>query len=274
MRDKEASHTGNHQSNNSVACGDELRTAESTEHGRLRSEIKLTDCVTALATVVVAAATVWNVVFVGGQLREMHDSGVDTHLLAQAARDQARIAKEVLIATERPQIAVSLDPAGPITWDNGRFEISYRITLRNIGKAPATDTRHVESVSLGLDSDLLRDQRSLAETSNMRGLGHWTILSNEDRAHIIRQQVTREQIDAAAKQWTSSGTERLIRPVIVGVVYYKFGEETYQTGFIYEVGFWDAAKGITITAVSPDDGPIAPEQVRIRRHPEADGYVN
>ena len=40
-------------------------------------------------TVIIALATVWNVIYVGRQLKEMKSSGIDTQNLARAAKDQA-----------------------------------------------------------------------------------------------------------------------------------------------------------------------------------------
>jgi len=60
----------------------------------LKERIALTDILMVIATIVIAGATIWNVIYVRGQLEEMHSGGVDTHNLAIATQhlaDAARI---------------------------------------------------------------------------------------------------------------------------------------------------------------------------------------
>ena len=55
----------------------------------------------------------------------------------------------------------------------------------------------------------------------------------------------------------------------------QFDDAVHHTGFIYEIGFWDQTKGISVTAIDPvGDGNIPFDRVRIRRYPGVDGKVD
>jgi hypothetical protein len=68
---------------------------------------------------------------------------------------------KTLIAANRPWIAVAIDPAGPIIWRDGGLEVSYKITLKNIGKSPALKVSYAEAIILDRDANLAAQQQDL-----------------------------------------------------------------------------------------------------------------
>jgi hypothetical protein len=185
---------------------------------------------------------------------------------------------KTLIATNLPWVAVAIDPAGPIIWRDGGLEVSYKITLKNIGKSPALKVSHIEGIILDRDANLAIQQQDLGIFLNgahpLSGLAN--IMPGDDRQMICHEQVNRREVEKARKPWAGIGPD-LITPVLIGIIHYmtQFDTEVRQTGFIYEIGFWDQAQGFTHTALDPaSDGDIPFERVRIRRHPQVDGRVD
>jgi hypothetical protein len=200
---------------------------------------------------------------------------------ANAATEAANIAQKQLEVTERPWVAVVVEPVGRITWNDGGLQYSFKITCKNIGKTPAFDVMHFESTTLKRPEDVGAAQRDLAKgfSINEPSDGADNIMPGDDRQTIVQYQVSRKDIEDAIaysnQKWPKAPA--LITPSLIGVVYYRssLDKERHQTGFIYEVGFWDPAKGITVTALDQrSDGNIPPDRVRIRHHPYADGRID
>lgn len=140
-------------------------------YGPLHAAVSWTDqhgaAVTALATVVIAVATIVNVVYVGGQLAEMRSSSTQTEKLitsnadfAKAAKDQAAAAviqaqaeqtsanaaieqlaiqREVLNRTYRPRISVNFAAVGDIEISDKKFAGDVTFTAINHGASDATN---------------------------------------------------------------------------------------------------------------------------------------
>lgn len=200
---------------------------------------------------------------------------------ADAAEKAANTAQSQLEVAERPWIAIVVEPAGWITWNEGGLQYSFKITCKNIGKTPAFEVMHFESTTLKMLEDVGEAQRDLAKSFaiNRPSYGADNIMPGDERQVIVRYQVPRKDVEDAIaysnKKWPKA--QALIAPALIGVVYYRssLDKERHQTGFIYEIGFWDPAKGITVTALDPrSDGNIPPDRVRIRHHPDADGHID
>ncbi|WP_432260851.1 hypothetical protein [Cupriavidus sp. TMH.W2] len=194
---------------------------------------------------------------------------------ADTSTQANNLSRQSLIADQRPWIAVSFEPAGPITWPAGGLQISYKDTLKNIGKSPALNLKHVQGIALALDIDL-PEQASLRRLIAANNTGAINLMPGEEIQVIGHIQRSRDEVTRSAAAWAGDGPSGS-RPVLIGAADYKtsFDDEVRTTGFIYEVGFWDPAKGITVTAMDPlADGEIPPERVRIRRRPNIDAPVN
>lgn len=198
---------------------------------------------------------------------------------ADAATKAATTAEQQLEVAERPWVAVVVEPAGWITWNDGGLQYSFKITYKNIGKTPAFEVTHFESTTLKRLEDVGAAQRDLAKGFINATLDTANIMPGDERQTIVHTQVSREDVEAAIaysnQRWPKAPA--LISPALIGVVYYRssLDKERHQTGFIYEIGFWDPAKGITVTALDPrSDGNIPPDRIRIRHHPYADGHID
>lgn len=195
---------------------------------------------------------------------------------ADTSTQANNLSRQSLIADQRPWIAVSFEPAGPITWSAGGLQVSYKVTLKNIGKSPALNLKHIQGVTLPFDADLLAEQATLRRLIAANNTGAINLMPGEEIQLIGHIQKTRDEVTRSAAAWGGDGP-KLIQPVLVGAADYKtsFDDDIRTTGFIYEVGFWDPTKGITVTAMDPlADGDIPPERVRIRRRPNIDAQVN
>ena len=128
---------------------------------------------------------------------------------------------KTLIAATRPWIAVAIDPTGPIVWRDGGFEVSYKITLKNIGKSPAIKVSHVEAIILDMDANLAAQQQDLGIFLSVEHplYGLSNIMPGDDRRMIIHQQVNRREVEKAMKPWAGIAPG-LITPVLIGVVHY------------------------------------------------------
>ena len=164
---------------------------------------------------------------------------------AKAAKESAEIAKTTLIAAHRPWLTVSIEPAGEMNFNEGWFNLSYAEQERSNPDPFAAN-----------------------------------IMPEDQWQQIVHSHTGAEAVDKALAVYTTKWQLHpgRIRPTLIGAVTYKttLDGDVHQTGIIREVGFWDSAKGITVTAIDPrEDGPVIPEErVRIRRHPTADGDIN
>ena len=123
---------------------------------------------------------------------------------------------KTLIAATRPWIAVAIDPTGPIVWRDGGFEVSYKITLKNIGKSPAIKVSHVEAIILDMDANLAAQQQDLGIFLSVEHplYGLSNIMPGDDRRMIIHQQVNRREVEKAMKPWAGIAPG-LITPVLI-----------------------------------------------------------
>lgn len=198
---------------------------------------------------------------------------------ANAATASNELSRRALVADQRPWLTVEIEPSGPIRWPNGGLEVSYKLTIKNIGKSPALGVTHLESVVLDRNASLATQQKEIQKSVSMVGstFGAANIMPDDKRQMIFTMQVRPEDVERAAAPWTGEGGPKLVTPVLIGSVEYRtgFDDQPHHTGFIYEIGFWDPAKGITVTALDPEhDGELPMPGVRIRRHPEIDGAVD
>jgi hypothetical protein len=202
---------------------------------------------------------------------------VSANAAVAAANSSSRandLSRQALIADQRPWVSVSIEPAGPITWPNGGVQIPYKITLKNIGKTPALRLRHFEAIVLDINADLPGNQAAIRRL--LPATGGMNLMPGEDAQLIVNVQATAQQVQQSAAPWAGEGP-RLIMPVLVGSAdyYTQFDDGVHTTGFIYEIGFWDPAKGITVTAMAPvNDGNIPVDRVRIRRRQDVDVTVD
>jgi hypothetical protein len=251
----------------------EKRAEEASEYGVFFGRrLKITDALLTLFTLLLVIVGIGQGIF-------LYRTDQGTHKAANAAEDAAKVAKDTLVAANRPWISVSVEPAGPITWNDGGLQVRYKIILKNIGKSPALNVTHIEAISFEGDTALVEQQRNMPKAVAAAQLfGVANIMPDDFREMIIQEQVDRETIEKYAASWTAAGGgPKLIMPVLLGTADYttQFDSIKRHSGFIYSVGFWDPAKGIIVTALDPaSDGAIPAERVRILRHHRVDGAVD
>ncbi|MBT2795299.1 hypothetical protein [Paraburkholderia strydomiana] len=196
---------------------------------------------------------------------------------ANASSKANDLSRQTLIADQRPWIAVSIEPAGPITWANGGMQVPFKVTLKNIGKSPALRLRHIEAMVLDMNADLPGTQVTFRQMLAVGGgIGAINLMPGDEAQLIVNQQADAQNVERSSAAWAGEGP-KLVVPVIVGSAdyYTQFDTNAHTTGFIYEIGFWDPAKGVTVTAMDPvADGDISQDRVRIRRRFDVDALVD
>jgi hypothetical protein len=139
--------------------------------------MQLSDWFTAVGTVVIAVATIWNVFYVGGQLREMHDSSettnklvVATQNLATAGESQAKAAGLQAGALDKLRLAGEAQAAAAdklrlageaqadatkALADNSGRQIDALLRSANAAREQA-DAARVQAVAVGRSADAAR----------------------------------------------------------------------------------------------------------------------
>jgi hypothetical protein len=190
---------------------------------------------------------------------------------ANSAIKSNELSRQTLIADQRPWVTVNVEPAGPLIWMNGGFQVSYLFTIKNIGKSPALNVTNLAAVNLDRTSDLSKEQAILSKIQDGGlSIDALNLMPEEERKIINHQQVDVAQVGRAVDP-------KLIIPVLIGTIEYRtqFDRTIHHTGYIYEIGFWSPEKNITVTAMRPVlDGNIPTERVRIRRHPFQDALLD
>jgi len=249
--------------------------SSTTDH--VENEKNIWDKASTVTSILLALVALIQIVLVLNANESARISANAAVAAANASSKANDLSRQALIADQRPWIAVSIEPAGPITWANGGMQVPFKITLKNIGKSPALRLRHIEAMVLDMNADLPGTQATFRQMlAAGGGIGAINLMPGDEAQLIINQQADAQNVERSSAAWAGEGP-KLIVPVIVGSAdyYTQFDTDVHTTGFIYEIGFWDPAKGITATAMDPvADGDISQDRVRIRRRSDVDALVD
>ncbi|MGF6879163.1 hypothetical protein [Paraburkholderia sp. MM5477-R1] len=244
------------------------QASSATDHAE--DEKNVWDKATTITSILLALVALVQIILVLNANESARISANAAVAAASASSKANDLSRQALIADQRPWIAVSIEPAGPITWQNGGMQVPFKITLKNIGKTPALRLRHIEAMVLDINADLPGTQATFRKMLPAGGgIGAINLMPGDQVQLIINQQADAQNVARSSAAWAGKGP-KLVMPVIVGSAdyYTQFDTDVHTTGFIYEIGFWDPAKGITVTAMDPiADGDISQDRVRIRRRP-------
>jgi len=167
---------------------------------------------------------------------------------AQAAKQSAEVAKDTLVATNRPWISVDIGIASDLTYDaQGDARIVIKFILKNVGKSPATNVR-IEPEFAVIFGDSRPFQKAISDRQKLRpaGLGNLgvTLFPGETQIHSHNLPISRVAIDTYIKKMAADYGEEAAKtmgmsflPTLVGCVDYKFtfAEGHHQTGFILDL---------------------------------------
>jgi len=250
---------------------------DSSATGPAENEKNIWDKASTLTSILLAFVALVQIALVLNANESARISANAAVAAANASSKANDLSRQALIADQRPWIAISIEPAGPITWANGGMQVPFKITLKNIGKTPALRLRHIEAMVLDMNADLPGTQAMFRKMLPAGGgIGAINLMPGDEAQLIINQQADAQNVERSSAAWAGEGP-KLVLPVIVGSAdyYTQFDTDVHTTGFIYEIGFWDPAKGITVTAMDPlADGDISQDRVRIRRRSDVDALVD
>jgi hypothetical protein len=199
---------------------------------------------------------------------------VVTYIAAVAAKRSADVARDTLIAAQRPWVSVQgIEIRGPLTFEDGEARIDLRFNLKNVGNSPARRVSINAKLIISNNVSVLAEQRRFADHFR-RNPAH-----NE-----IRPEVTLwpgETLDfprlvfmqgddmPRIKEWADRASPHPIAlPLLIGCVDYEFtfAEGHHQTALIYDLHRVDqfAAEGQTVLGAIPLEGTIPEHDLNIR----------
>jgi hypothetical protein len=165
---------------------------------------------------------------------------------AQAAKDSADVARDTLVATNRPWIQViSITITGPLGFGReygddvgGGFDLD--ILVKNVGKSPAI--RVDVSAELAFTFSPLESQKTFFDNIK-KSLDHPrvlrpenTLFPEEEATFHIRAWTNREQIERA-REWAGKMPDNRANLTLIGLVHYEFpfASGIHQTGIISDL---------------------------------------
>jgi hypothetical protein len=168
-------------------------------------------------------------------------------LTAEAAKVAADIAKSTLIETDRPWISINAEIDGPLIFGPEEIEIPLKITLKNIGRSPAT---HVQLLETEMCPNIVRARsrgEDIARTYVSALLGYGIVLfpGNEfisnDIYDIKPKMLRAEFIEHIRKLAADLATEGIPvdheRPALMVPVFYNLAGEhkSRHTILLFEI---------------------------------------
>jgi flagellar basal body-associated protein FliL len=196
----------------------------------------------------IARYNLWLMIFTGVlafvaliQIAFLLNADKTTAKAANAAQDSAAIARQTLIASNRPWISISTPvPEGQLMWEEKGARITVNLTIKNIGKNPAFDiATEADQFVMGPDNFDIGAavtkhcaevrQRQIARAAN----GHHgeVLFPDETLPQKFGLLFSREQIDAAAK---NMGRPFFSAVVVICVDYRSpITKQSHQTGLAY-----------------------------------------
>jgi hypothetical protein len=198
---------------------------------------------------------------------------------AKAAKDSAEVARDTLIATNRPWLSVTLDRASDLVITNAKeARVSIIFRLKNTGHSPALNahvTADIVPIMSGGGRMALDDMKEICDRvrdapQGKNLIGH-TIFPGDTFDMIISMSVTRDKFESLLKDIPSAKdipeTMDFFVPVVVGCVSYRlpFADGNHVTEF-----YADLRKNNPQTPNVPDsfkwaDGNVPLSQLLLMR---------
>jgi hypothetical protein len=168
---------------------------------------------------------------------------------AQAAKESADVARDTLVATNRPWIQIkSIAITSPLGFGREYGNdvgggVNLALLVKNVGKSPAI--RVGAEVQLAWTFDELASQREFCEIiKRVRDpalqtrtlLPENTLFPDDEMTFHIRAWTNREQIERALN-WAGNIPDNKVNLKLIGCVYYEFSfaPGLHQTGIIFEL---------------------------------------
>lgn len=192
---------------------------------------------------------------------------------ANAAKESADVARDTLIATNRPWVSVDIGIGSDLVYDTeGNARITINFLLKNVGKSPAANVQIIPKIAV-IFGDSKSIQKEIAAAVRMKppGLGNLgvTLFPGDTQLHAQSLPISRADIDAFNKKMAADYGEMSIGtaflPTLVGCVDYKFTftEGHHQTGFILDLRRRDPATPNAAFGFDIKDGNVAANRLSL-----------
>ena len=203
--------------------------------------------------------------------RQIASSACDTAKMIANAAEQAKAmgklatANEASIAvmlrqleaSERPWVAVSIAPRGPLRFDeSGGAYVMLLLTLKNVGGSVATHMGFKYKL-IANPRDVITEQYAIAKRIQPDASGE-VLFPRERNREPIYCAVSKEDIERG--DIMTDGDDRYVMLSIVGVVAYRFAtsSDPHITRFAYRVGRVDSKMVLRGVKVG---GELPPEEI-------------
>lgn len=197
------------------------------------------------ANIASALATIFAAAFAAGAYEASLRAVGEARSQVEAARTANGIARDALVAADRPWVRVDVSMNGPVRTSLKGTNFSLRFTLKNVGHSPAMLVAlHASMVLDAQATDLLADQRKLCgplRAGAPQSVGDGKFLFPDQEVVLVRGtsfDLSRANVD----RWSLTGAPRSLKlqlsPAVVGCVAYRFAsgdDRQHQTGFIYSI---------------------------------------
>jgi hypothetical protein len=185
------------------------------------------------ATIALFNATAGLAFFGWRQSKDMKASIVVAKVAADAAKESADVAKDTLVATNRPWISVGISIGSDLTYDGqGDARVIINFVLKNVGKSPAANVQ-IDAEIVPIFGDTRPFQKAIADRNKIRpaGLGNLgvTLFPDEIQTHSHNLPISRASIDTHVKKMAADFGDDAAKKMgltflatLVGCVDYKF----------------------------------------------------
>jgi hypothetical protein len=213
---------------------DHAKNGQAAQHKEEKSEFwsaKLTDWLLAVFTFFLVAFTyrLWK----------------STEKLWETTDASVKLAREEFITSHRPWLRVDVEIFGPFEyWPNDMASCSFKITIMNIGTAPAHKVLIDCEMMIGPDPSVRAIQSRLADAAKTGRVGP-SLFPNQPLNLDMRFEISLDRLKKIKP--LDDGTVMFV-PELIGVVSYDaaISDQKHQTGFHYHITRyepdWPAAK--------------------------------
>lgn len=241
---------------------------DAKEDRKYQTRTFLIASLTLVVLIAVVAINAW-------QLYEMRKATEAAKISANAAKGSADIAKDTMVASNRPWLDVKPLIVSPLTFDNSGAHLTVQIETNNLGHSPAvrvSDSEEFIQVIIGLP-DPWQDIKRLCQQADAQS----ALPSNRGVTQTIFP-----GISGRRERWslTISPTEMnreinpgvrqpYLYPAIVWCVAYQadFSQVVRHTGYAWQVLRIDPKIPGGFGPIDPKNGPIPPENLAIVKYP-------
>jgi hypothetical protein len=215
---------------------------------------------------------------------------------AQAAKDSADVARDTLIATQRPWVWPDVRLASDLVFDDKGATVTFGYTLRNSGNTPALrvevyprffmfdwgEIKNTEPVPTVVrpqtrpDEELLKLCRGAVIFSEQKAKVEFLLgdplFPNKEIESGVTLNIPKDAVDTA----TAASGPKLVLPILLFCVTYRYPADTksHYTGFAFIITRKPINASGEAGDIKPAEGTIPSMALRLLPHPFSSGMAN